>query len=145
MKLKFLRTFSQLNFAILLLLVIALFSVLGTIIEQDQNPEYYIKAYNNVFLPGNIVLWKFLIFFGLDHVYKTWWFFSLLFIFGFCLVSCTFTQQFPVLKLARRCNFKLTFEQFKRQEYYATLKNLTFFKNPNFEFRFITLQISCQT
>jgi len=128
MKLKFLRTFSQLNFAIILLLVIALFSVLGTIIEQDQNPEYYIKAYNNVFLPGNIVLWKFLIFFGLDHVYKTWWFFSLLFIFGFCLVSCTFTQQFPVLKLARRCNFKLTFEQFKRQEYYATLKNLTFFK-----------------
>ena len=128
MKLKILRTFSQLNFAILMLLLIALFSILGTIIEQDQNPEYYVKNYSNIFLPNNIVLWKFLLFFGLDHVYKTWWFFTLLFIFGFSLTSCTFTQQFPVLKLARRCNFKIKKEQFKNQEYYATLKKLNFFK-----------------
>jgi cytochrome c biogenesis protein len=41
MKLKFLRTFAQLNIAILLLLLIAGFSIIGTIIEQDQTIEYY--------------------------------------------------------------------------------------------------------
>ena len=40
MKLKFLRLFAQLNIAIILLLVIAGFSVLATIIEQDQTVEY---------------------------------------------------------------------------------------------------------
>ena len=128
MKLKFLRTFAQLNVAILLLLLIAAFSILGTIIEQDQTVSYYQETYSNYSLPGNIIFWKFLLFFGLDHVYKTPWFLTLLFLFGTCLVSCTFTQQFPTLRSARRCNFKVDVQEFKRQEYYTSLKNIYFLK-----------------
>ena len=128
MKLKFLRLFAQLNIAIILLLVIAGFSVLGTIIEQDQTVEYYKQLYNDPYLPGNIMLWQFLLFCGLDHIYKTWWFLTLLFLFGTCLISCTFTQQFPALNLARRCNFKLNANSLKRQEYCTQINEL-FFKS----------------
>jgi len=128
MKLKFLRIFAQLNIAIILLLVIAGFSVLGTIIEQDQTIEYYKQLYNDYYLPGNIMFWQFLLFCGLDHIYKTWWFLTLLFLFGTCLISCTFTQQFPALNLARRCNFKLNPNSLKRQEYCTQINEL-FFKS----------------
>ena len=128
MRLKILRTFAQLNLAILFLLIIATFSILGTVIEQDQSIAYYKEIYGNIVLPGNLLFWKFLLFFGLDHIYKTWWFLTLLFLFGTCLVCCTFTQQFPTLQLARRCNFKIKFNSFKRQEYFSIIKNVYFFK-----------------
>lgn len=126
MKLKFLRIFSNLNFAIILLLVIALFSVLGTIIEQERNLEYYKTVYSNFYIAKNINFYEIIILFGFNHIYKTWWFFLLLFIFATCLVSCTFTQQFPLLKLARRSNFKFKLTQFKNQEYYGTINYFYF-------------------
>jgi cytochrome c biogenesis protein len=127
MKLKLLRTFAQLNIAILFLLLIAGFSVVGTIIEQDQSIEFYEINYSNYTLPGNIIFWKLILLCGLDHIYKTWWFLGLLFLFGTCLISCTLTQQFPVLKLARRCNFKFNLKDFIRYDYYTNLKNNFFF------------------
>ena len=50
MNLKILRTFAQLNVGIFLLLLIASFSILGTIIEQDQPINFYINSYSNFFL-----------------------------------------------------------------------------------------------
>ena len=50
MKLNFLRILSNLNFAIILLLIIAIFSVVGTIIEQDQSIDYYYKSYSNLYI-----------------------------------------------------------------------------------------------
>ena len=41
MKQKILKSFADLRFAIILLLLIALFSIIGTIIEQDQSIETY--------------------------------------------------------------------------------------------------------
>ncbi|MDA7873510.1 cytochrome c biogenesis protein ResB, partial [Akkermansiaceae bacterium] len=70
MKLKFLQTFAQLKIAIFLLLLIAGFSIVGTIIEQDQTIEYYKINYSNYSLPGNILFWQFISFLGLDHIYK---------------------------------------------------------------------------
>lgn len=121
MKLKILKTVSNLNLAILLLLLIALFSSLGTVIEQDQKSDFYIKNYSNYYIIG-LPLWKLILSLGIDHIYKTWWFYLLLLLFGFCIVSCTFTTQFPVLKLARRCNFKIDINEIKKQEYYANLE-----------------------
>ena len=75
MKLNFLRILSNLNFAIILLLVIATFSVIGTIIEQDQNIDYYYKTYSNLYIYSNINFYQIILLLGLNHVYKTWWFF----------------------------------------------------------------------
>jgi cytochrome c biogenesis protein len=128
MKFNFLRIFAQLNIAIIFLLLIASFSIIGTIIEQDQTIDYYKEIYSNTFLFGDLVFWQFLLFFGLDHIYKTWWFLALLFLFGTCLISCTFTQQFPALRIARRCNFKVNLNEFKRQDYFSKIDTIYFFK-----------------
>ena len=122
MKLKILKIASNLNLAIFLLLLIALFSSLGTIIEQDQKIDFYIKNYSSYSITNAIPLWKIILIFGIDHIYKTWWFYLLLLLFAFCIVSCTFTTQFPVVKLARRCTFKLNLNEIKKQEYFANLE-----------------------
>lgn len=136
MILKFLRAFSQLKIAILLLLVIAILSTLGTIIEQDQSLDFYKKFYFNSILPGNIRYWELIIFFGLHHIYQTWWFLFLIFLFSTCLISCTFMQQLPTFRLARRASFKFDFNSFKKQEYLISLKNIYFLKClSNFKFK----------
>ena len=114
MKQKIFRTIADLRFSIFILLVISVCSILGTIIEQDQSIEIYKINYpltNPVF---GFLTWDIILQLGLDHVYKTWWFFVLIFLFGFSLISCTFLQQFPSLKVARRCQFFRTTEQFYR-------------------------------
>ena len=88
---------ADLRFAITILLVIAYSSIIGTIIEQDQPIEIYKLNYplnNKAF---GILSWDVIVNFGLDHVYKTWWFISLLIIFGVSLLICTFLQQIPSL------------------------------------------------
>ena len=128
MKQKIFRLVADLRFSIFILLVISFFSILGTIIEQDQSLEIYKANYpltNPVF---GFLTWDRIIQFGLDHVYRTWWFFTLIFLFGLSLISCTFLQQLPSLKIARRCQFFRTTGQFYRLKIFTTLNNFSFNK-----------------
>ena len=105
MKQKIFRLVADLRFSIFILLLISFFSITGTVIEQDQSIEIYKLNYpltNPVF---GFLTWDIILQFGFDHVYKTWWFFTLIFLFGLSLISCTFLQQLPSLKIARRCQF----------------------------------------
>lgn len=108
----FFKSFANLKFAIFLLLVIAFFSGLGSIIEQNKSLDFYIKNYTRPFF--GIPMWVFLQTLSLDHIYSAWWFFFLLIIFGICLLSCTFSQQFPALKFARRYYFYTYSSQFNK-------------------------------
>jgi len=128
MKQKIFRLVADLRFSIFILLLISFLIITGTIIEQDQSIEIYKINYpltNPVF---GFLTWDRILQFGLDHVYKTWWFFTLIFLFGLSLVSCTFLQQLPSLKIARRCQFFRTTEQFYRLKIFTTLKNFSFNK-----------------
>ena len=92
------RAIADLRFAIFILLMIASFSIIGTVIEQDQSIETYKLNYplaNPVF---GFLSWDIIIKFGFDHVYKTWWFIVLILLFGISLLTCTVLQQFPSLK-----------------------------------------------
>ena len=137
MNLVFFRYFAKLNLAITLLILIASFSILGTIIEQNQNIEFYKLNYveTSDFFE---ISWNTISFFGLDHVYSTWWYIGLLGLFGLCLISCTFVQQFPALKIARECYFQTKPPQFEKQNFNSSLKHISFFnllknlKNQNF-------------
>ncbi|MFN3361805.1 MAG: cytochrome c biogenesis protein [Pseudanabaenaceae cyanobacterium] len=96
---------ANLKFAIALLLLIAIFSILGTVIEQGQTVEFYKANY-----PLQPALFGFLTYerilaWGLDRVYSTWWFLTLLLLFGASLISCTIYRQIPLLKVARRWFF----------------------------------------
>ncbi len=93
------------NLAIIQLLVIAVFSASGTVIEQGQSIEFYQSNYPEHPALFGFLTWKVIIIIGLDHVYRTWWFLSLLVLLGASLIACTFTTQFPILKHARRWKY----------------------------------------
>jgi cytochrome c biogenesis protein len=96
---------ANLRLAIALLLIIALFSVAGTVIEQGQAPAYYQSNYPEHPALFGFLTWKVIQVVGLDHVYRTWWYLGLLAFFGISLATCTFTTQLPALKSARRWRF----------------------------------------
>jgi cytochrome c biogenesis protein len=105
---------ADLRLAIVLLLAIALFSVSGTVIEQGQSLQFYQSNYPTHPALFGFLSWKVILTIGLDHVYRTWWFLSLLILFGSSLTACTFTRQFPALKAARRWKFYDQPRQFEK-------------------------------
>jgi cytochrome c biogenesis protein len=109
---KYIKSFSNLKLAIFLLLVIAFFSSVGSIIEQDKSIEFYKTTYKTLFF--GIPFWFYLNKLGLTQIYSSWWFFLLLSLFGFCLLSCTLSSQLPVLKFARRYYFYKYPSQFNK-------------------------------
>ena len=128
MKQKIFRLVADLRFSIFILLLISVCSILGTVIEQDQSLEVYKMNYpltNPVF---GFLTWDRILALGLDHVYQTWWFFTLIFFFGLSLLTCTFLQQLPSLKIARRCQFFRTSNPFYRLKIFTTLKKFSFNK-----------------
>ena len=105
MKWIFVKVFANLNFAICILFFILFFSMLGSIIEQHQSIAYYKQLYPDQvssFLNFN---WKVIIFFGLDHIYESWWFLIILILLSCSLITCTFSVQMPSLRYARRWKF----------------------------------------
>lgn len=128
MKQRVFRFLADLRFAIAILLIIALLSIIGTVIEQDQSIETYKLNYpltNRVF---GILSWDIILKFGLDHIYKTWWFITFIVLFGLSLLSCTILQQLPTLKISRRCQFFRTAQQFQRLKIATKLQNSNFQK-----------------
>jgi len=125
MKRNFFKTIADLRFAIFILLIIANSSVIGTVIEQDQSIETYKLNYpltNRVF---GFLSWDIILRFGFDHIYTTWWFITLILLFGLSLLTCTSLQQFPSLKIARRCQFFRTTQQFYRLNISTNLQYLS--------------------
>ena len=128
MKQKVFRLLADLRFAIFILLLISFCSIAGTIIEQDQPLEVYKINYpltNPIF---GFLSWDRIIQFGLDHVYKTWWFLLLIILFGSSLTLCSFLQQLPSLKIARRCQFFRTTSPFYRLKISTILNKYSFNK-----------------
>ena len=126
MKQNIFKLIADLRFAIFILLVIAALSIIGTVIEQDQSIETYKLNYpltNRVF---GFLSWDIILRFGFDHIYKTWWFIALILLFGLSLLTCTLLQQFPSLKVARRCQFFRTTQQFCRLNISTNLQHLSF-------------------
>nr|YP_010199300.1 Cytochrome c biogenesis protein [Gracilariopsis tenuifrons]UAD89158.1 Cytochrome c biogenesis protein [Gracilariopsis tenuifrons] len=100
------KKLSNLNLSIVLLLIIASISIIGTIIEQNQSLLYYQNTYPiESRLPYSIINWKIIILLGLDHIYSNIYFIFLLTIFCCSLISCTFSYQLPSLKNARKWKF----------------------------------------
>jgi cytochrome c biogenesis protein len=99
------KKLSNLQVAIFLLLLIALFSAFGTIIEQDKDIPFYEANYPTSKPVFGFVTFKLILFFGLDNIYQTSWFIFLLLLFGCSLLSCTISTQLPSLRLAQIWQF----------------------------------------
>ncbi len=95
----------NLKFAIVLLFLIAIFSISGTVIEQGETLDFYQKNYPEHPALFGFLTFKILLIAGLNHVYSTWWFLALLIFFGASLAICTFSRQLPMLKVAKRWHY----------------------------------------
>lgn len=96
---------ANLKLAIVLLLVIALVSVTGTVIEQGEPPAFYEANYPLKPALFGFITYQFILTTGLNQVYSSWWFLCLLILFASSLISCTFYRQIPLVKVARRWHF----------------------------------------
>ncbi|MEH2289795.1 cytochrome c biogenesis protein [Nostoc sp.] len=105
---------TDLRLAIALLLLIAIFSSTGTVIEQGQSPAFYQANYPEHPALFGFLTWKVIQVVGLDHVYRTWWFLALLILFGTSLTACSFTRQLPALKAAQRWKYYEEPRQFQK-------------------------------
>lgn len=126
-----LKKLSNLNASIIILLLIASISILGTIIEQDQTLDYYKLNYptNN----SNILInWKIITLLGLNNIYINWWFISLLFLFFCTLIACTFSRQIPGLKNARTWKF-ISYSQIDQNQQIPYLSNTKTLSNIIYE------------
>ena len=102
---RFIGIVANLRLAIILLLVIALVSIAGTVIEQAESLAFYQQNYPEEPALYGFLTWKVILAWGLNHVYSTWWYLSLLILFGSSLTACTFTRQLPALKAARKWKY----------------------------------------
>ncbi len=88
---------ADLRIAIILLLVIAIASSIGTTIPQGEAVDIYLDQYNqNPYL--GFINGQALLFLGLNHIYTCSWFLILLTWLGLALISCTIRRQLPSLK-----------------------------------------------
>ena len=107
-------TLANLKLAIVLLLAIAIVSIAGTVIEQAETLNFYQQNYPESPALYGFLTWKVILAWGLNHVYSTWWYLSLLILFGTSLTACTFTRQLPALKAARKWKFYEKPKQFEK-------------------------------
>jgi len=128
LKKNYLKIFTDLKFAIVILGIIAIVSSLGSFIEQDENSSYYVDNYPLDKPIYGFITWKTIIFFGLDHIYINWWFLLLLVILGISLITCTFTRQFPLLSNSKEYFFKKNSKSFLKLPFSVKLKNIYYLK-----------------
>jgi cytochrome c biogenesis protein len=125
---KFIKTFIDLKFAIGILLIIAIASSLGSFIEQDENIEFYQLNYPIDHPIYGIISWKSINLLGLDHVYTTWWFLSLLITLGVSLIGCTITRQFPLFENSKEFFFKKQNTSFSNLPFCVKFKNIYYLR-----------------
>jgi cytochrome c biogenesis protein len=92
------KFFSSVKLAVVLLIILAVVSVIGTVIQQNQAPEDYLREYSQ----GTVELFEALGFFDLYH---TWWFVLILLMITANLTICTL-ERFPYAWKAMRAPLK---------------------------------------
>ncbi|MEO2082674.1 MAG: cytochrome c biogenesis protein ResB [Desulfurobacteriaceae bacterium] len=85
--------FSSVKLAIFLLLTLAVTSIIGTVIEQQQDPEKYLREYGET----TYKIFKFL---GFTDVYHSWWYILLLTLLAVNLIVCSIKRLPKIWKVA---------------------------------------------
>jgi cytochrome c biogenesis protein len=119
---KYFRLVTDLKFAILILGLLALGSSLGSFIEQEESIIFYEQNYAQKIY--GIIDAKLILTLGLDHVYSTWWFLSLLVLLATSLIGCTLSRQFPILETSKDYFFKKKGTSFLPLPFSVKIKNM---------------------
>ena len=84
----FLRTFSNVLFAVCLLLVWAVFTMLGVVVAQGKDPSEYFAAY-----PDAIA--RLILRLNIDNIYHSWYYVGIIGVILASLAVCTFKRVIP--------------------------------------------------
>jgi cytochrome c biogenesis protein len=123
-----LKILTDLKFAILILGIIALLSSVGSFIEQDESLTFYQENYKLENPIYGFISWKLIINLGIDHIYTTWWFLTLLIILGISLIGCTISRQFPLVERSKEYFFKKEKTSFQNLPFSIQLKTSYYIK-----------------
>ncbi|MHB8880331.1 MAG: cytochrome c biogenesis protein ResB [Thermodesulfovibrionales bacterium] len=96
--------FASVKFAIVIFTIIAATSMVGTILEQQADPEKNIKVLSKMFGFGHDTAHSVLKVFdslGFTNMYHSWWFVTLLLLFCANLIICSIDRLPHIWKLAR--------------------------------------------
>nr|AAM47499.1 c-type cytochrome synthesis 1 [Chlamydomonas reinhardtii] len=103
---RLMKELSSLPRAIAIMALIAVLSGLGTFIPQNKSIEYYLVNYPDGaekvlgFLTGDLILTL-----QLDHIYTADYFYLSMGLLAASLAACTYTRQWPAVKVAQRWRF----------------------------------------
>ena len=125
---KILKILIDLKFSILILALIAFASSFGSFIEQDEPQNFYEENYPLEKPIYGFISSKIILNLGLDHVYNTWWFLSLLLILGLSLIGCTLTRQFPLVENSKEYFFRKQINSFLKLPFSIKLQNRFYLK-----------------
>jgi cytochrome c biogenesis protein len=81
------KFFSSVKLAVVLLIILAIVSIIGTVVLQNESPERYLREYSRTTIDVFEMI-------GLFDMYHTWWFVLLLFLLTANLSVCTL-ERFP--------------------------------------------------
>lgn len=94
--------FSSITLAVVVFTLISITSIVGTIIEQNAEPERNIKLLSKFvgesFAPN---AYRILDLLGFTSMYDSWWFLTLLFIFSANIVICSLDRLPKILKIVK--------------------------------------------
>ncbi|MCX7858070.1 MAG: cytochrome c biogenesis protein ResB [Deltaproteobacteria bacterium] len=111
--------FSSVKLAVILLSFIAISCVFGTLIKQGGTPEDYLEFYSES-------TYKVISFLGLDDVFHTWWFISLLILFTLNLFFCS-------LRRFKRDMTSIVIQRFPPTDVLKKMKTSIFLPGKNVE------------
>jgi len=121
---KALRPLANIKLAVAELTAIAVLSSIGTVIEQNKAPMFYVQNFPDKgakvlgFLTYDIIFK-----FELDHIYSASYFLLLLAMLGASLIACTLTNQLPQVKVAQRWRFRTTEGSYTRLDVAKEVEN----------------------
>ncbi len=97
--------FASVKLSVVLLIVLAATSIIGTVIPQNADPAGYFQSYGEVFCK----IFKFL---GLFDMYHSWWFLFILMMLTINLLVCSFKRLPTVWKIVSVKNPKFNKKRF---------------------------------
>ncbi|MGD2269194.1 MAG: cytochrome c biogenesis protein ResB [Desulfobacterales bacterium] len=103
------RFFAAVRLTIILLLSLAITSIIGTLIPQNENPADYVRAFGEF---G----YRFMDLLGLFDMYHSWWFQSLLLMLTINVVVCSLDRISTTWKVIFTRNPSLNISGFKRRK-----------------------------
>jgi cytochrome c biogenesis protein len=110
--------FASVKLALFTFFILAIASIIGTVIPQGKEMQYYIDAFG----PGTAKLFQIM---NVPDMYNSWWFVALLVVFSINLIVCTLDRFPNIWRLVTMDNLALDIDRVvkmpKRQSFYSEM------------------------